>query len=64
VGKYGRGALFSVAAIPVMTLALWAGSRLTPDHLSLKASLSMAVFLAVGMMLAMFKLAIHASDRD
>jgi hypothetical protein len=65
MGRYRRGTLFSIAAIPFMTLALWAGSRLTPDHLSLKASAFGAVFLAAGMTFAMFsRAAQNVSDRD
>ena len=60
---YIRGARFSIAAIPFMTMALWGLSRFTTDPMSIRSALGAAVGLAFGMILTMWKLG-RMTDND
>jgi hypothetical protein len=64
VGKYQRGAAFSVVAVPFMAFGAWGLSKLTADPISLASAFGIAVFLAVGMIAGMFKLGRGSSDPD
>jgi hypothetical protein len=62
---YVRGAKFSIAAIPFMTLALWGLSKFTSDPVPFRWALGIAVFLALVMIVGMSKFGPFAeSDRD
>jgi hypothetical protein len=56
-----RGAIVGVMAAVV---GAWALSKLTPDPISFTFACSLAVFLALGMIVGMFKLGRFSSDRD